>query len=132
MFSEKYSLSCLYCRRPAVRRQPLPLTVLGSRTYGWVDPFGRGPSAYEVAKWLYLPRNEELDTSQPLGLRLYGLVSEALQALEHASLVRSHLMFGFQGTAADAHMTYVLTRYGVSVRDAGGVERILSGTTPSG
>ena len=27
---------------------------------------------------------------------LYGLVSEALQVLEHASLVRSHLMFGFQ------------------------------------
>jgi hypothetical protein len=26
----------------------------------WVDPFGRGPSAYEVANWLYLPRDEEL------------------------------------------------------------------------
>lgn len=93
----------------------------------WVDPFGRGPSAYEVANWLYLPRDEELDTSQPLGLVLYGLISEALQVLEHASLVRSMLKFGFQGAAADAHMTYVLTRYGVSVRDAGTVERTLSG-----
>jgi hypothetical protein len=59
------------------------------------------------------------------------MVSEALQALEHVSLVRSMLRFGFQGTAADAHMTYVLTRYGVSVRDAGTVERILSGDTLS-
>jgi hypothetical protein len=97
----------------------------------WVDPFGRGPSAYEVANWLYLPRDEELDTSQPLGRALYGLVSEALQVLEHTSLVRSMLKFGFQGAAADAHMTYVLTRYGVSVRDAGTVERILSGGTLS-
>jgi hypothetical protein len=97
----------------------------------WVDPFGRGPSAYEVANWLYLPRDEELDTSQPPGRTLYGLVSEALQALEHASLVRSHLAFGFQGRLADAHMTYVLTRYGVSVRDAGTVERRLTSTTNS-
>jgi hypothetical protein len=91
----------------------------------WVDPFGQGPSAYEVANWLYLPRDEELDTSQPLGLVLYGLVSEALQVLEHASLIRSTLRFGYQGAVADAHMTYVLTRYGVSVRDAGTVERVL-------
>jgi hypothetical protein len=97
----------------------------------WVDPFGRGPSAYEVTNWLYLPRDEELDTSQPLGGTLYGLVSEALQALEHASLVRSHLAFGFQGRLADAHMTYVLTRRGVSVRDAGTVDRTLSGDTLS-
>jgi hypothetical protein len=44
----------------------------------WPGPFGRGPSAYEVANWLYLPRNEELDTSRPLGSMLYGLVAEAL------------------------------------------------------
>ena len=92
----------------------------------WVDPFGRGPSAYEVANWLYLPRSEELDASQPLGRVLYGLVAEALQVLEHASLVRAFLRFGFQGALADAHMTYVITRYGVSVRDAGTVERVLS------
>jgi hypothetical protein len=97
----------------------------------WVDPFGRGPSAYEVANWLYLPRDQELDTSQPLGLALYGLVSEALQVLEHASLVRSQLRFGYQGSVADAHMTYVLTRYGVSVRDAGAVEHVLNGGTLS-
>ena len=97
----------------------------------WVDPYGRGPSPYEVANWLYLPRSEELDASQPLGRVIYGMVSEALQLLEHASLVRAHLMFGFQGTAADAHMTYVLTRYGVSVRDAGTVEHVLSAAAPS-
>ena len=97
----------------------------------WVDPFGRGPSAYEVANWLYLPRDEELDTSQPLARTLYGLVSEALQVLEHASLVRAQLKFGFQGRLADAHMTYVLTRNGASIRDAGAVERILSGGAPS-
>lgn len=97
----------------------------------WVDPFGRGPSAYEVANWLYLPRDEELDASGPVGRVLYGLVSEALQLLEHASLVRSTLRFGFQGTAADAHTTYVLTRYGVSVRDAGSVERVASAAVPS-
>jgi hypothetical protein len=92
----------------------------------WVDPFGPGPSAYDVANWLYLPRSEELDTSQPPGRVLYALVSEALQALEHASLVRSMLKFGFQGTAADAHMTYVITRYGAAMRDAGNVEQILT------
>jgi hypothetical protein len=97
----------------------------------WPDPFGRGPSAFDVANWLYLPHDQELDTSQPLGRTLYALVSEALQALEHASLLRAHLAFGFQGRLADAHMTYVLTRYGVSVRDAGTVERTLSGTTKS-
>ncbi len=98
----------------------------------WVDPFGQGPSPYEVANWLFLPRSEELDASAPQGRVLYGLVSEALQALEHASLLRCHLRFGFQGTAADAHMTYVLTRYGVSVRDAGAVERVLGGGSLSG
>lgn len=98
----------------------------------WPDPFGQGPSAYDVANWLYLPHDEELDTSQPLGRTLYALVSEALQALEHASLLRSHLAFGFQGRLADAHMTYVLTRYGASVRDAGTVEHTLSGRTNSG
>jgi len=97
----------------------------------WVDPFGRGPSAYDVTNWLYLPRDQELDASQPLGGTLYALVSEALQLLEHASLVRSHLAFGFQGRLADAHMTYVVTRYGVSVRDAGTVERALSSATNS-
>jgi len=97
----------------------------------WPDPFGRGPSAYDVANWLYLPRDEELDASTPLGAKLYALVAEALQALEHASLVRSHLAFGFQGRLADAHMTYVLTRHGVSVRDAGTVERALSDGTNS-
>lgn len=95
----------------------------------WVDPFGRGPSPYEVANWLFLPRSEELDASAPLGRVLYALVSEAMQALEHASLLRCHLRFGFQGALADAHMTYVLTRYGVSVRDAGAVERVLSGSS---
>jgi hypothetical protein len=95
----------------------------------WVDPFGRAPSAYEVTNWLYLPRDQELDTAQPLGRVLYGLVSEGLQVLEHASLIRAQLKFGFQGTAADAHTTFVLTRYGVSVRDAGAVERILTGGT---
>jgi hypothetical protein len=98
----------------------------------WVDPFGRGPSPYEVANWLFLPRSEELDASGPHGRVLYGLVSEALQALEHAALLRCHLRFGFQGAAADAHLTYVLTRYGVSVRDAGAVERVLSGGSLSG
>jgi hypothetical protein len=93
----------------------------------WVDPFGHAPSAYEVANWLYLPREEELDTSQQLGRVLYGLVSESLQVLEHASLVRAQLDFGFQGALADAHMRYVLTRYGVSVRDAGAVEQALGG-----
>jgi hypothetical protein len=97
----------------------------------WPDPFGRGPSAYEVANWLYLPHDEELDASQLAGRTLCALVSEALQALEHASLVRSHLAFGFQGRLADASMQYVLTRYGVSVRDAGTVERTLSGGTSS-
>jgi hypothetical protein len=97
----------------------------------WVDRFGRGPSAYEVANWLYLPRNEELDASQPLGRALHGLVSEALQLLEHASLVRATLLFGYQGAVADAHMTYVLTRHGVQVRDAGAVEQVLSGGNPS-
>lgn len=24
----------------------------------WVDPFGRGPSLYEVANWLFVPRSE--------------------------------------------------------------------------
>jgi hypothetical protein len=48
--------------------------------------------------------------------------------LEHASLVRSHLRFGFQGTVAHAQVTYVLTRYGVCMRDAGAVERVLGGT----
>jgi hypothetical protein len=93
----------------------------------WPDPFGRGPSAYEVTNWLYLPRDQELDASQPLGATLYALVSEALQLLEHASIVRAHLDFGYQGSMAYAHMTYVLTRYGVSVRDAGTVEHTLSG-----
>jgi hypothetical protein len=97
----------------------------------WPVLFGRAPSAYEVANWLYLPRDEELDTSTPLGGALYGLVSEALQLLEHASLIRAQLAFGFQGSLADAHMRYTLTRYGVSVRDAGAVERVLSGGTPS-
>ena len=97
----------------------------------WPDPFGRGPSAFDVANWLYLPHDQELDTSQPLGRTLYALVSEALQVLEHASLIRSHLAFGFQGALADAQMTYVLTRYGVSVRDAGTVEHTLSGATNS-
>ena len=97
----------------------------------WPDPFGRGPSAYDVTNWLYLPRDQELDASTPLGAKLYALVSEALQALEHASLIRSHLAFGFQGRLADAHMTYVLTRHGVSVRDAGTVERELSDGTNS-
>lgn len=96
----------------------------------WVDPFGWGPSAYDVANWLYLPRSEELDASQPPGLVLYGLISEALQALEHASLIRATLDFGFQGTAAYAHTRYVLTRYGVSVRDSGAVARILGGSMP--
>jgi hypothetical protein len=98
----------------------------------WVDPFGRGPSAYDAANWLYLPRDQELDTSQPLGEILYGIVSEALQVLEHAALVRTHLQFGYQGSLADAHLTYVLTRYGASVRDAGAVERVLNGGTLSG
>jgi len=98
----------------------------------WVDPFGRGPSPYEVANWLFLPRSEELDASAPLGRVLYGLVSEALQALEHASLLRGHLRFGFQGALADAHLTYVLTRHGASVRDAGAVERVLGGGSLSG
>ncbi len=98
----------------------------------WVDPFGRGPSPYEVANWLFLPRSEELDASGPQGRVLYGLVSEALQALEHAALLRCHLRFGFQGTAADAHLTYVLTRYGVSVRDAGAVEHVLGGGSHPG
>jgi hypothetical protein len=80
---------------------------------------------------LYRPRDQELDASQALGGTLYALVSEALQVLEHASLVRSHLDFGFQGRLAEAHMTYVLTRYGASVRDAGTVERTLSGGTSS-
>jgi hypothetical protein len=93
----------------------------------WVDPFGRAPSAYEIANWLYLPRDEELDTSQPPGVVLYGLISEALQVLEHASLVRSTLDFGYQGTAAFAHLRYVITRYGVSVRDAGAVQSVLGG-----
>jgi hypothetical protein len=84
-----------------------------------------------VTNWLYLPRDQELDTKQPLGGTLYALVSEALQLLEHASLIRAHLAFGFQGRLADAHMTYVLTRYGVSVCDAGTVERTLSGGTNS-
>ncbi len=97
----------------------------------WVDPFGWGPSAFEVANWLFLPSSEELDASGPQGRVLYGLVSEALQALEHASLLRCHLRFGFQGTAADAHLTYVLTRQGVSVRDAGAVERVLGGVSRS-
>jgi hypothetical protein len=92
----------------------------------WVDPFGRGPSAYDVTNWLYLPHELELDTGQPLGRTLYGLVSEALQMLEHASIVRCHLSFGFQGRLADAHLTYVITRYGISVRDAGTVERSLT------
>jgi hypothetical protein len=98
----------------------------------WVDPFGDGPSAYEVANWLYLPRDQELDTGDPQGRALYGLVSEALQVLEHASLVRAHLQFGYQGSLADAHLTYVITRYGASVRDAGAVERVLNGGTLSG
>ncbi len=93
----------------------------------WPDPFGRGPSPYEVTNWLYLPRDQELDADQPLGATLYALVSEALQLLEHASLLRVHLEFGFQGRLADAHLTYVLTRYGASVRDAGTVERALGG-----
>jgi len=93
----------------------------------WPDPLGQVPTAYEIANWLYLPRSEELDASQPFGKQLYAVVSEALQALEHSSLIRSQLRFGFQGAAADAHMTYVLTRYGVSVRDAGAVERVLRG-----
>lgn len=93
----------------------------------WVNPFGWGPSPYEVANWLFLPKSEELDASAPQGRVLYGLVSEALQVLEHASLLRCHLRFGFQGTAANAHLTYVLTRYGISVRDAGAVERVLGG-----
>ncbi len=97
----------------------------------WVDPFGWGPSPYDVANWLFVPRSQELDASAPHGRVLYGLVSEALQALEHASLLRSVLRFGYQGTAADAHMTYVLTRYGVSVRDAGTVERVLTSGAPS-
>ena len=132
--------------RAAVDRlNPLPLATLAAEVMSkaftgepgkddeppWVDPFGQGPSAYEVANWLYLPRDQELDTAQPLGLVLYGLVSEALQALEHASLVRSMLRFGFQGRLADAHMTYVITRYGVSARDAGSIERVLSGDTVS-
>jgi hypothetical protein len=95
----------------------------------WPVLFGRAPTAYEIANWLYLPRSEELDASQPPGLMLYALVSEALQVLEHASLIRSSLRVGFQGALADAHMAYALTRYGVSVRDAGAVERVLNGGT---
>jgi hypothetical protein len=97
----------------------------------WSVLFGRAPTAYEIANWLYLPRSEELDASGPVGRVLYGLVSEALQVLEHASLIRSMLNFGFQGALADAHMTYALTGYGVSVRDAGAVERVLNGGTLS-
>jgi hypothetical protein len=72
---------------------------------------------------------EELDTSLPDGRTLYVLVSEALQLLEHVSLVRAGLDFGFQGELAYAHMRYHLTRYGVSVRDAGAVEHVLGGGT---
>ena len=32
-------------------------------------------------------------------------------------------------TESGAHMTHVLTRYGVSARDTGAVERVLSGGT---
>jgi hypothetical protein len=91
----------------------------------WPDPYGTGPSPYEVANWLFLPKEGELDASGPQGRILYTLVSEALQALEHASIVRCHLAFGYQGALADGHLTYVITRYGVSVRDGGGVERVL-------
>src|SRR5262249_55560534 len=68
----------------------------------WPDPFGRGPTPYEVANWLFLPRSEELDASAQYGRVLYGLVSEGLQVLEHASLLRCHLRFGYQGALADA------------------------------
>jgi len=98
----------------------------------WVDPFGWRPSPYEVADSLFVPRSEELDASGPAGRVLYGLVSEARQALEHASSLRCHLRFGLQGTAAYAHLTDVLTRLCVSVRDTGTVERVLSGGSLSG
>jgi hypothetical protein len=97
----------------------------------WPVLFGRAPTAYEIANWMYLPCSEEVDASQPPGCVLYGLVSEALQVLEHAWLIRASLRFGFQGALADAHMTYDLTRYGVSVRDAGAVARVLNGTLAS-
>jgi hypothetical protein len=98
----------------------------------WPDPYANGPSAYDVANWLFLPHDEELDTSGPQGRILYALVSEALQALEHVSILRTHLSFGYQGTLADGHLTYVITRHGVSVRDGGEVERVLGTGSPSG
>ena len=98
----------------------------------WPDPYGRGPSPYDVCNWLYIPHDEDFDASTPLGRTLYAMVSEALQLLEHTSILRSHLAFGYQGRLADAHITFVLTRYGASIRDAGTIEKTLSaGTTPT-
>jgi hypothetical protein len=52
--------------------------------------------------------------------RLKLLIAEGVQALEHASLVCPHVWASHPGF-------YVETRYGKAVREAGAVERVLSG-----
>ena len=104
------------------------LTSMGSRmpssateSAGWV---GVGN---ETGWVMHLGRKDKDESVESESGALRATV-DRLNSLPLVSLA-SHLMFGFQGTAADAHMTYVLTRYGVSVRDAGAVERLLAGST---
>jgi hypothetical protein len=54
--------------------------------------------------------------------RLKLLIAEGVQALEHASLVCPHVWASHPGF-------YVETRYGKAVREANGVERVLTGGT---
>lgn len=57
-------------------------------------------------------------------LRLYRLVAEALQALEHASLIRAQLHTEMNS------LDYTPTRHGRKVLASGGVEGAVAASTP--
>jgi hypothetical protein len=56
--------------------------------------------------------------------RLYRLVAEGVQVLEHASLIRAQLH------TAMGSLDYALTRLGRTALERGELDRILSGETP--
>ena len=77
-------------------------------TVGWI--------ATELA-----PGGSTAGADEQLRLRLYRLVAEALQELEHASLIRAQL-HSVMGT-----LDYATTRRGRAALEAGAVDRVLAG-----
>lgn len=81
---------------------------------------GAGPTLSSIALE-FAPGGDTRGTDDQTRQRLYRLIAEGLQALEHAGLIRVQMHTSMNS------FDYALTRLGKSALDGGGVERVLAG-----